>query len=157
MRCPFCHTDDVKVTDKRNISETNAIRRRRECQNCSRRFTTFETIELAMQVRKRDGLYQDFNKDKLVAGLLAACRHTKISREQVHDLAARVTGQLLGQQQNIVASTDVGRMVMDELRALDPVAYIRFACVYRRFKDLDEVREAMEGMDCSDSASPCKT
>ncbi len=147
MRCPFCHSDEVKVTDSRNVAETNAIRRRRECLACSRRFTTFETIELDIQVLKRDGRYQDFDQDKLISGLLAACRHTKISREQVQEVAAKVTGDILKQQVNVVRATDIGRMVMDELQTRDPVAYIRFACVYRRFTDLDEMRQAMDGFN----------
>ncbi|NGX57970.1 MAG: Transcriptional repressor NrdR [Chlamydiae bacterium] len=125
--------------DSRDSVESNAIRRRRECQDCQRRFTTFETIELSIQVLKRDGRYEDFQQQKLVSGLQAACHHTKISREQVHDLAAKITAEIAQMQERVISTHELGEVVMGHLRALDPVAYIRFACVYRRFKDIDEV------------------
>src|ERR1700722_17139109 len=87
MRCPFCNQEESKVTDSRNAAETNAVRRRRECLSCLRRFTTFETIDLTIQVQKRDGRYEDFQQDKLIKGLDAACRHTRISHDQVRALA----------------------------------------------------------------------
>lgn len=139
MKCPFCYSENLKVMDSRNAVESNAIRRRRECQDCLKRFTTFETIELSVQVLKRDGRYEDFQKKKLVSGLEAACHHTKISREQVYDLAARITAEITQKQDRVISTREVGELVMRHLREMDPVAYIRFACVYRRFKDIDEV------------------
>lgn len=90
MRCPFCQKAELKVTDSRETPEMNAIRRRRECQSCFQRFTTFETFELNIQVHKRDGSFQDFQKQKLINGLEAACRHTTISHEQVIHLAEKI-------------------------------------------------------------------
>ena len=87
MRCPFCNHEESKVTDSRTAEQTNAIRRRRECLKCLRRFTTFETVDLTIQVRKRSGHYEDFQLDKLIKGLDSACRHTRISRQQVRDIA----------------------------------------------------------------------
>ena len=87
MRCPFCNHEESKVTDSRNVTESHAVRRRRECLKCLRRFTTFETIDLTIQVQKRDGRYEDFSQDKLIRGLDAACRHTRISHDQVRALA----------------------------------------------------------------------
>lgn len=92
-----------------------------------------------MQVLKRDGRYEDFLQVKLVQGLQAACHHTKISRDQVNSLAGRITGEIMQRQERVITTQELGELVMDALRILDPVAYIRFACVYRRFKDIDEV------------------
>jgi transcriptional repressor NrdR len=144
MRCPFCNHDDSKVTDSRNATETNAVRRRRECLKCLRRFTTFETIDLIVQVHKRDGRYEDFQQEKLVKGLEAACRHTRISRDQVKALAYAITADLMERQLREIDTTELGEIVMKHLKALDTIAYIRFACVYRRFKDVDELMVAIE-------------
>ena len=143
MRCPYCNHEGLKVTDSRDATEMNAIRRRRECLLCLKRFTTFETVELTVQVCKRDGTYEDFQQDKLVNGLATACRHTKISRDQVIALASQITGELLQNQIQEVSTTTLGEMVMQHLQRLDPIAYIRFACVYRRFKDLKELEAAI--------------
>jgi len=139
MKCPFCYGTSLKVIDSRDSVDANVIRRRRECQDCQKRFTTFETVELSMQVLKRDGRYEDFKQAKLVQGLEAACHHTKISRDQVNVLAGNITGEIMQRQERVITTEKLGELVMDALRKLDPVAYIRFACVYRRFKDIDEV------------------
>jgi transcriptional repressor NrdR len=139
MRCPFCNNEESKVTDSRNAAETNAVRRRRECLRCLRRFTTFETIDLTIQVQKRDGRYEDFRQDKLIKGLDAACRHTKINHDQVLALAYRITSDLMEGGVREIRTSELGEAVMKHLQALDPIAYIRFACVYRRFKHVDEL------------------
>lgn len=144
MKCPFCHHPDLKVIDSREASELNAIRRRRECLECLRRFTTFETIELTVQVHKRDGRYEDFQQQKLINGLDAACRHTTISHDQVIALAAKITEDLLQQQVLVISTKELGELVMKHLQALDEIAYIRFACVYRRFKDIEELMQAIK-------------
>ncbi|CUI17747.1 Transcriptional repressor nrdR [Candidatus Protochlamydia naegleriophila] len=150
MKCPFCHFEGLKVTDSRDAAEMNAIRRRRECLNCFKRFTTFETIELTVQVKKRDGTYEDFQQQKLLNGLAAACRHTKISHDQVIVLAAHITNELMQAQVQEISTTRLGEMVMKHLQALDPIAYIRFACVYKRFKDLGELEEAIKTIQWKD-------
>ncbi len=147
MKCPFCAHDDLKVTDSRNALDANAIRRRRECLKCSRRFTTFETIELTIQVLKRDGRYEDFNEQKLINGLDAACRHTKISHEQVRALAAKITSELMQQQVREISTKEIGEIVMKYLKGIDTIAYIRFACVYRRFRDIGELMEAIHSIE----------
>lgn len=150
MKCPFCQNLDLKVTDTRDAPEGNAIRRRRECLQCLRRFTTFETIELTLQVLKRDGRYEDFQQQKLIDGLNAACRHTTISHDQVMAIAAKITSELLHLQVSEITTTDLGNKVMKELQQLDPIAFIRFACVYRRFKNIEELREAIQSIDSKD-------
>jgi transcriptional repressor NrdR len=144
MRCPFCNEDESKVTDSRNAYEQNAIRRRRECLKCLRRFTTFETIDLTLQVLKRDGRYEDFLQDKLIRGLDAACRHTRISHDQVRGLAYKITADLMERQVREISTQEIGEIVMQHLRSMDTIAYIRFACVYRRFKDVNELMDAIE-------------
>jgi transcriptional repressor NrdR len=150
MLCPFCNHFDSKVTDSRNAVEQNAIRRRRECLLCQKRFTTFETVDLTIQVRKRDGRYEDFHQDKLIRGLDAACRHTRISHDQVLTLASQITADLMERQVREIDTTELGKVVMDHLKGLDTVAYIRFACVYRRFKDMDELIGEIQSISIGD-------
>ena len=144
MKCPFCHHEELKVIDSRDAVDINATRRRRECLLCLKRFTTFETVELALQVQKRDGRYEDFVQQKLINGLETACRHTTISHDQVIAVAAKISNDLMQRQVREISTTELGEAVMDALQALDPIAYIRFACVYRRFKDIGELKEAIE-------------
>lgn len=151
MKCPYCSHEDLKVTDSRNAPEANAIRRRRECLECKQRFTTFETVELLIQVKKRDGRYEDFQEQKLINGLDAACRHTLISHEQVREIAAKITSELMERQVREITTKEIGEIVMKYLKGMDSIAYIRFACVYRRFKDLGELMEAIESVHPKDS------
>lgn len=155
MKCPFCQHEGLKVTDSRDALEMNAIKRRRECLECSRRFTTFETVELITQVRKRDGTYEDFQQQKLLNGIAAACNHTKISHDQVITLASQITNELMNSQVQEISTTQLGEMVMKHLQAMDPIAYIRFACVYRRFKDLLELEEAIKTIQSKDETNSC--
>lgn len=145
MKCPFCGHEETKVTDSRNALESNAIRRRRECLSCLKRFTTFETVDLVIQVKKRDGRYEEFSVEKLIRGLDAACRHTRISHGQVLAIASEVTQEILERQTKEIDTLTIGKIVMQRLKNLDTIAYIRFACVYRRFKDKDELMHAIEG------------
>lgn len=151
MKCPFCRSEELKVTDSRNALDVNGIRRRRECLHCMQRFTTFETVELMIQVRKRNGLYEDFSEEKLISGLEAACRHTRISYDQVRVLAAKITGELMEKQVKEISTKEIGEIVMKYLKSMDTIAYIRFACVYRRFKDVGELLEAIQSIEPKDS------
>lgn len=144
MKCPFCGDSESKVTDSRGANDSNAIRRRRECLGCGKRFTTRETVDLTVQVKKRDGKYEEFKVEKLISGLDAACRHTKVSHDQVVALSSDIAGQIMERQVREIETTEIGEIVMNKLQKLDPVAYIRFACVYRRFKDKDELMHAIE-------------
>lgn len=151
MKCPYCAHEDLKVTDSRNALDANAIRRRRECLKCTRRFTTFETVELMIQVHKRDGTYEEFQESKLTNGLEAACRHTRISHEQVRLLASKITSELMERQIREITTQEIGDIVMKYLKTMDTIAYIRFACVYRRFKDIGELMEAIHSINPKDS------
>lgn len=152
MRCPYCNHEELKVTDSRDAQEMNAIRRRRECLHCQERFTTFETIELSIQVHKRDGRYEDFQQQKLINGIEAACRHTKISHDQVITLASQITVELLQKQMREISTKDLGEIVMKRLQALDPIAYIRFACVYRRLQKIEELMDAIQSIQPKDQS-----
>ena len=143
MRCPFCNHEESKVTDSRDAVEINAIRRRRECCQCMRRFTTFETVDLSLQVKKRDGTYEDFQQEKLIHGMDAACRHTRISHDQVRAMAYKIKSDLMARGVREIGSRELGEIVMQNLKETDVVAYIRFACVYKRFKDIQELLEAI--------------
>lgn len=144
MHCPFCNFEESKVTDSRDAVELNATRRRRECCKCERRFTTFETVDLSLQVKKRDDTFEDFQQEKMIAGLDAACRHTRVSHDQVRDLAYKIKAELMGRGVQEISSKELGDIVMENLQKTDVVAYIRFACVYKRFKDIKELTEAIQ-------------
>lgn len=150
MKCPFCDYEELKVTDSRNSPENNSIRRRRECLGCGKRFTTFEMVEMTdprFNVSKRDGRVEPFQQHKIIKGLKAACRHTRIDREGIIQLASHITEELANRQLQEVSSGEIGEKVMEELAKLDRLAYIRYACVYRRFKNISELRHAIELMD----------
>lgn len=146
MKCPFCQCEEQKVTDSRDSAEMNAIKRRRECLKCQKRFTTFETVDLTMQVHKRDGRYEAFELAKLIRGLDAACHHTTISHEKVMELASDIAAELMGRQTRMIEASELGELAIERLQALDPIAYIRFACVYRRFKEIRELEEAIKAI-----------
>ena len=150
MKCPYCHHSELRVIDSRDALEINSIRRRRECLGCLKRFTTYETVELSVQVHKRDGRYEDFQQQKLINGMAAACRHTTISLEQVKALASTITGDLMQKQIREISTTELGEIIMGYLESLDTIAYIRFACVYRRFKNVDELIEAIHSIKPKD-------
>lgn len=151
MRCPFCNHEESKVTDSRDAMEINAIRRRRECCQCMKRFTTFETVDLSLQVKKRDGTFEDFQQDKLIHGIDAACRHTRVSHDQVRALAYRIKSELMAKGIREISSQDLGDVVIEHLKEIDVVAYIRFACVYKRFKDIRELLEAIQELESEET------
>ena len=154
MKCPVCDSDDFKVIDSRYAVEQNAIRRRRECQSCGKRYTTFETMELNIQVKKRDGRFEDFEREKLIQGMESSCHHTKISREEVHAIASEVSNDIMQRQQLNISTKELGEIVMERLLKRDAIAYIRFACVYRRFKDINELKEAIATIQAKDEMQP---
>jgi transcriptional repressor NrdR len=138
MRCPWCGNADDKVVDSRTAQQGSAIRRRRECLRCGRRFTTFERVEQAgLSVVKRDGSKEPFDRDKIVAGLLKAAKNRPVEEEQVHRLAERVEAKLRPRGP-VVTAQEVGIEVLTQLRKLDDVAYMRFASVYKDFQELTD-------------------
>lgn len=155
MRCPFCQSDDLKVTDSREASDLNAIRRRRECLNCSKRFTTFETVELTIELKKRDGRFEEFQQQKLIHGLAKACSHTTVSHEKVIEIASSITADLMDLEVKEITTELVGALAMKYLKDLDPIAYIRFACVYRRFKEISELMDAIKGIQSTEEEEVC--
>lgn len=145
MHCPFCSALDTKVIDSRLVAEGNQIRRRRECITCAERFTTFETAELVMpRIVKQNGNREPFDENKLHAGLLKALEKRPVSIEKVDEAINRIKNHLRATGEREVPSRMVGEQVMEELRQLDEVAFVRFASVYRSFKDLNEFRAEID-------------
>lgn len=139
MKCPFCSAPDTKVLDSRNLEEGCVIRRRRKCETCQKRFTTFETVELSMpMVIKRDGRREAYQQDKIKHGIEKACEKRPISAIQIERIINNIEKAILDISDKEVQSQDIGNLVMMYLRHLDPVAYIRFAAVYRKFQDVEE-------------------
>lgn len=149
MRCPFCAAQDTRVMDSRDASEGAVIRRRRECERCRRRFTTYERVEeLNPLVVKKDGRREAFDRDKLIAGLKKACEKRPVSVDQLEAFVTELERRLQELGEKEVASTALGEMIMERLPNLDEVAYVRFASVYRSFRDIsefmDELKEILE-------------
>ena len=142
MYCPFCSTTETKVIDSRLVADGHQIRRRRECNACQERFTTFETAELVMpRIIKRDGSREPFNEDKLRSGLVRALEKRPVSVEQSENAINRLKSELRATGEREVASELLGNIMMEQLKELDKVAYVRFASVYRSFEDIREFGE----------------
>ena len=138
MKCPYCDYAGTKVLDSRPVNDNKSIRRRRECERCSRRFTTFETVEeTPLLVIKKDGSREEFSRDKILRGLMRACEKRPVSVEQLEMIVSEVEGELRKTAQTEVESRVIGELVMEQLYKVDEVAYVRFASVYRQFKDIN--------------------
>ncbi len=148
MHCPFCSHSETKVIDSRLVADGDQVRRRRECQECGERFTTFESAELLLpRVIKSNGSRQPFDEAKLRSGILRAIEKRPVSLERVELTINRIKHRLRATGEPEVNTLSVGELVMDELRDLDDVAYVRFASVYRSFQDINEFREEIERLD----------
>lgn len=148
MHCPFCGTEDTRVVDSRLVADGSQIRRRRECASCKERFTTFEVAELLMpRVVKRDGSREPFDEHKLRAGLQRALEKRPVSVEAVEAAIGAIKRDLQSAGEREVPSRVIGEKVMEQLRRLDDVAFVRFASVYRRFQDLSEIRAELDRLD----------
>ncbi|MGI6269851.1 MAG: transcriptional regulator NrdR [Candidatus Howiella sp.] len=144
MKCPFCGFEESRVIDSRPTDEGERIRRRRECIQCQKRFTTYEVIEsLPVIVIKKDKSREVFNRDKLLGGLLRACEKRPVSIDELESLIDDVEGVLQNTLDREVTSEKIGELVMDRLKGVDEVAYVRFASVYRQFKDINTFREEL--------------
>jgi transcriptional repressor NrdR len=147
MKCPDCGHDEDKVVDSRTTKEGEAIRRRRECIKCGKRFTTYEYIEKTpMMVIKKDGRREAYNREKLLSGLLKACEKRPVSRAQLEALIDEVESLSFGKFKHEIRSEELGNQVIDRLQALDEVAYVRFASVYRQFKDINQFIKEIKGI-----------
>ena len=147
MRCIFCNSFDLKVLDSRHIEDGNAIKRRRECIVCKKRFTTYEKAEeTSIIIVKKNGRRDLFDKDKLLKGILKACQKTKVTMEQAEDMVNEIERQLLNNGSKEFKSELIGQLVMDQLQKVDPVAYVRFASVYREFKDVETFRKEIDSL-----------
>lgn len=145
MKCPSCGNPESKVLDSRPSNDATSIRRRRECLVCQKRFTTFETIEnLGFVVVKKNGTRELFDREKLVKGMLRACEKRPVSVKQIENAVNEIEMYLQGTMRTEVPSTEIGELVMEKLKTLDEVAYVRFASVYRQFKDINTFMEELK-------------
>ncbi len=147
MKCPFCGHEDDKVIDSRASSDGNAVRRRRECLKCGKRFTTYEFVEeMSLMVVKKDGRRQPYDRKKILVGLQKACEKRPISSEKIEEVVSEIERELYRKFDREVSSTDIGELIMDKLAELDEVAYVRFASVYRQFKDVNQFMSELKGL-----------
>ncbi len=138
MKCPFCGNSDTKVIDTRTMEDQSAIRRRRYCEKCQQRFTTYERIDsLPLSVIKSNNTRELFDREKLIKGIMMSCNKRPVSIEQIEQLAADIENNVLNSMRREIHSKELGEMVMEKLKDLDEVAYVRFASVYKQFKDID--------------------
>ncbi|MFH1768804.1 MAG: transcriptional regulator NrdR [Candidatus Omnitrophota bacterium] len=146
MRCPYCNHNEDKVIDSRETMDAVAVRRRRECINCGRRFTTYEYIEkMPIMVIKKDGRREPFSREKVISGLLKSCQKRPVSMDSLERLVSEVEGEVQKKFDREVESRHIGEMVIQRLVQLDDVAYVRFASVYRQFKDVNQfVKESRD-------------
>lgn len=145
VKCPFCGYSDSRVVDSRPADDGNSIRRRRECLECGKRFTTYEKIEdIPLMVVKKNGQREVFESNKILVGLMKACEKRPIAMERLELIARDIEKELQNTMEREVKAEQIGELVMDKLRQIDPVAYVRFASVYREFKDLDTFMEELQ-------------
>jgi len=155
MKCPYCHREDTQVTDSRLSQNGEAVKRRRQCKQCKRRFTTFERVErIGLTVVKKDNTREEYDRGKLFKGLAVACTKRPVPADQLEEAVNDIEARLFSMGASEVPSTAIGELVMQKLRELDEVAYIRFASVYRNFADLEEMREAIEGIEEAPNVIP---
>ena len=144
MKCPICSTPDSKVVDSRPASDGDVIRRRRECKRCGKRFTTYETVEsLPLIVVKKDHTRETFDRNKLLKSIIRACDKRQVTLEQMDAVVSEIETTMQNSLQNEIPSAAIGEMVMEKLKSLDEVAYVRFASVYRQFKDIGAFMEEL--------------
>ncbi|NJD90253.1 MAG: transcriptional repressor NrdR [Geobacter sp.] len=147
MKCPFCSFNDTKVIDSRPDRDGSVIRRRRECESCSRRFTTHERVEEVLPlIQKKDGRREAYDRGKVISGMKKACEKRPVSIDLIEDMAARLEGRLLESGEKEVSSTVIGEWIMNELHGVDEVAYVRFASVYRSFRDINEFMSELQDL-----------
>ncbi len=152
MKCPFCGHDNTRVIDSRPAEDNNSIRRRRACDECGKRFTTYEKVEtIPLIVIKKDDNRETYDRSKIEAGVLLACHKRPISADQINHIVDEIETEVFNLEEKEVSSREIGEIVMDKLKGLDAVAYVRFASVYREFKDIntfmDELKKVLKSDD----------
>ena len=148
MKCPYCSRENTRVVDSRPVDEDNSIRRRRICDDCGRRFTTYEKIEsIPLMVIKKDQSREKYNREKITDGVMRACHKRAVSVQEMNDLVNQIEIEIFNREEKEISSSEIGEMVMNHLKELDQVAYVRFASVYREFKDantfMDELKKLL--------------
>jgi len=147
MKCPFCNFEESKVVDSRSSEDKSAIRRRRECLKCNKRYTTYEKVEnIPILIIKRNKDRENFDRNKLLNGLIRACEKRPVSRKVLEEVADKIEKKLYNQMRTEVQSQYVGELVMEKLKEIDEIAYVRFASVYRQFKDIDSFMEEIAAL-----------
>ncbi|MCM1541406.1 MAG: transcriptional regulator NrdR [Blautia sp.] len=147
MKCPFCSHENTRVIDSRPADDNNSIRRRRVCDDCGKRFTTYEKIEtIPLIIIKKDNNRETYDRSKIEAGVLRACHKRPVSAQQITCLVDEVENDITNREEKEISSQVIGEMLMNKLMALDPVAYVRFASVYREFKDVNTFMEELKKM-----------
>lgn len=147
MKCPFCSSDNTRVIDSRPADDNYSIRRRRLCDDCGKRFTTYEKVEtIPLIVIKKDNNREQYEREKVEAGILRACHKRPVSMELIERLVDTVEGEIFNREEKEIFSAEIGELVMDRLQELDPVAYVRFASVYREFKDVNTFMDELKKM-----------
>ena len=147
MKCPFCSFEESKVVDSRSTDDNTTIRRRRECLRCNKRYTTYEKIEdIPILVIKKDNSRENFNKEKIINGLIIACQKRTVSRNQIENITIEIEKSISNSMITEVESSYIGKLVMEKLKEIDEVSYVRFASVYRQFKDINTFFEEIKGL-----------
>lgn len=147
LKCPFCSFDESRVVDSRSTDENTTIRRRRECIKCGKRYTTYEKIEdIPILVIKRDLTRENFNKEKIINGLIIACQKRPVSRKQIEELSEDIERSISNNMFTEIESRVIGEMVMERLKGIDEISYVRFASVYRQFKDINTFLEEIKSL-----------
>lgn len=147
LKCPFCGYDESKVVDSRSTEDNMAIRRRRECLGCSKRYTTYEKVEdIPILVVKKDSSREFFDKSKIVNGLIKSCEKRPVSRKQIEDIASEIEKTISNQMLTEIKSNTIGEMAMDKLKDIDEISYVRFASVYRQFKDINTFMKELSNL-----------
>ena len=147
MKCPFCSFEESKVVDSRSTDDNTTIRRRRECLNCGKRYTTYEKVEdIPVLVVKRDSTREVFNREKVVNGLIIACQKRPVSRKQIENISEDIEKTISNNMLTEVETEQIGEMVMERLKEIDEISYVRFASVYRQFKDINTFLEEIKSL-----------
>ncbi|HCW22457.1 MAG TPA: transcriptional regulator NrdR [Lachnospiraceae bacterium] len=158
MKCPYCGSENTRVVDSRSVDENNSIRRRRICDDCGRRFTTYERVEtLPLMVIKKDGNREPYDREKLEGGILRACHKRPVSINTIKTAVDDIEATIYNMEQREITSRQIGEMAMEKVHELDPVAYVRFASVYKEFKDVDTFMDELKIATGEKAAKDSKT